>query len=125
MSLLMISPQQAQELAARGAVLVDVREPREFVSEHIEGAINLPLSSISGKSVGKAGETVIFLCKSGVRTNMAVRQLEQATKAKAVIMDGGLMAWKLQGFPTTGEIYQKPSSRGLLAALLSRFGTGR
>lgn len=122
MTLSLISPQQAQVLAAKGATLVDVREPREFSGEHIEGAINLPLSTISGKTIGKPGDTIIFHCKSGARTNMAMRQLETATTAKAVIMGGGLMAWKLHGLPT---VVQKNESRSLLATLLSRFGTGR
>lgn len=122
MALSMISPQDAQGLVAKGAVLIDVREPYEFGSEHIEGAINMPLSSIAGKTVGKAGETIIFLCKSGARTNMAAKQLELASKGKTMIMGGGLMAWKLQGLPTS---VQKRESQGLLAALRARFRTGR
>ena len=121
MTLPMISPQESQSLASKGAKLVDVREPHEFAAEHIEGSTNMPLSSISGKSIGKPGETIIFLCKSGGRTNMAARQLEQTTQAKAFIMGGGIMAWKLQGLPISG---QKPASRSLLAALMAWFGTG-
>ena len=122
MALSMISPQNTQSLVAQGAILVDVREPHEFAGEHIEGAINMPLSTIAGKTVGKAGETIIFLCKSGARTTMAAKQLEQASKGKTMVMSGGLMAWKLQGLPTS---VQKRESQGLLAALAARFRTGR
>lgn len=118
MALLMISPQDAQSLVTKGAILVDVREPHEFGNEHIEGAINMPLSSIAGKSVGQSGETIIFLCKSGARTKIAAKQLEQASKGKTMIMGGGLMAWRLQGLPTS---VRKRESQGLLAALLTRF----
>ena len=122
MSLSPVSPQQSQALAAKGAVLVDIREPHEFAAEHIEGSTNMPLSSIAGKTIGKPGETVIFLCKSGGRTSMAARQLEQVANTTAMVMGGGLMAWKMQGLPTTGN---KQASGGLLAALMARFGTGR
>jgi rhodanese-related sulfurtransferase len=125
MTLPAITPQQAHDLAAKGAKLIDVREPREFAGEHIEGSVNLPLSAIAGQSIGKAGETVIFFCKSGARTNMAANQLERLTTGKALVMGGGLMAWKLQGLPTARPESSGQSGQGLFSRLFSGFGTGR
>ena len=41
-----------------GAVLVDVREPDEFASGHIPGAVNLPLSGIQNMSASAGVQSV-------------------------------------------------------------------
>ena len=72
-----------------GAVLVDVREPDEFASGHIPGAVNLPLSGIQnisasagvqsvfeGSAVSK--DTVMFIyCLRGSRSMRAAGILKK------------------------------------------------
>ncbi len=101
MSLSSITPQQAKDLHARGALLIDVREAREFASEHIPGAQLHPLSRL--KSVAPetgAAEIVVFLCQSGMRTAAAAGNLKASTDCEAYILEGGLSAWKQAGLPT-------------------------
>ena len=45
-----LSPALARELLSKGALLVDVRSPSEFSSGHIEGARNIPVNAIAGRS---------------------------------------------------------------------------
>ena len=42
-----ISPKKALELQESGASIVDVRQPSEYHSGHIKGAVNIPLDNIS------------------------------------------------------------------------------
>lgn len=61
-------------------IYIDVREPSEYASGHVEGAINLPVNSISEDSVElkniKANDTIIVYCRSGVRAGQAQARLQ-------------------------------------------------
>lgn len=62
-------------------VIIDVREPEEFASGHVEGAINIPPSSlINGAQelaqVPKDAEIIVY-CLSGSRSNVSKHILEQ------------------------------------------------
>lgn len=59
---------------------IDVRSASEFNAEHVSGAVNIPLDQLSARSgeiesFGKA--PVIFYCRSGNRSGMAVGFLQQ------------------------------------------------
>ena len=72
-----ISPQKALELQKQGASIVDVRQPSEYSSGHIKGAVNIPLDSISkaARKLGKDTDVIVY-CLSGARSGSAVRQLK-------------------------------------------------
>jgi phage shock protein E len=66
-------------LNKRDTVLVDVRSPWEYDSEHLPGAQNIPLEELSTrinefKSIRKP---VVLYCRSGNRSGMAVNILKQ------------------------------------------------
>ncbi|MCE7042732.1 rhodanese-like domain-containing protein [Dyadobacter sp. CY312] len=69
-----------KSLVANGALIVDVRNPREFSSGHIDGSVNMPLHMIGSKAAFfKAGEKpVITCCQSGVRSIIAEEMLRAA-----------------------------------------------
>ncbi len=70
-------------------IVVDVREKDEFASGHIQGAINLPLSSLE-KSYGRLplDKKVVLYCNSAVRSNSAARILVQHDYQKIEEMEG-------------------------------------
>ncbi len=57
------------------ALLVDVREPKEYAHGHIKGAINLPLRSLTD-NLDRIPKTrpVILYCFTGYRTAMGVKK---------------------------------------------------
>ncbi|MBG9374648.1 rhodanese-like domain-containing protein [Panacibacter sp. DH6] len=60
--------------------IIDVRSAGEFNAEHINGAINIPLDQVPARTaelekLGKA--PIIFYCRSGNRSGMAVDFLQQ------------------------------------------------
>ena len=98
MSLPNIAPARARRLIDTGAILVDIREASEFARERVPGARNLPLSSL-GKVQSTGAKAVIFHCKSGTRTRTNAQRLAEAADCEALVMEGGIDAWKRAGLP--------------------------
>ena len=95
-----ISTQQArQQLQSGGAVLVDVRTPAEFSEVRAKAAINLPLDRLSKESLEKIakGKRVLFICRSGKRSEQAIAQASSWGFTCDNIA-GGTMAWEQDGF---------------------------
>lgn len=72
-----IEVKAALELHAKGAFLIDVREPDEYREKHYEDSLNIPLSTIDNIAVYDRNTVLIFYCAQGVRAQKA---LEQAQK---------------------------------------------
>lgn len=81
--------------ATPGAVLLDVRTPREYREGHIPNSVNLPLQDLSGGRPVPAGKaTPLFVyCHSGARSRQAVTLLEQMGYTR-VNNIGGIAAYK-------------------------------
>lgn len=80
------------------ALVVDVREPGEFASGHVPGAINLPLSRFDPAQIPPAGEkTVVLNCAGGVRSAKALRKCGEVPVDTH--LSGGIGAWKKAGLP--------------------------
>ena len=104
MPLRTVSPAEARRLIADGATLVDVREPDEHARERIPGARHLPLSQLDDVDLAvHQGKPVIFHCRSGARTLANAPRLAALVGAacEAVLVEGGLDAWKAAGLPVT------------------------
>lgn len=98
-----VSPQQAAHLLEAGAVLIDVREPDEFLAAHIPGATLQPLSVLHALPLdGDQGKTAVYYCQSGNRTAANAALLAARGYARACIIEGGLAAWQAAGLPVTG-----------------------
>lgn len=62
-------------------IYIDVREPMEYSVDHLEGAINIPVSSISEsdtrlQDIPKETRVVVY-CRSGARAENARTKLQQ------------------------------------------------
>lgn len=107
-------------------VLLDVRERDEFKSEHVPGAINLPLSELktAGPSLLKHFEDcdLVLMCLSGKRAKMAEEQIRGLgfRLPGLRIYEGGIQAWKNAGQPTTAA---PASSIPLMRQVLIAAGT--
>ena len=93
-----LSPKQVEEMVRDGAVLCDIRGPREFAGEHIKGARNVSLPAVTNISSTTA-HPLIFCCLSGARTTMAAGHLAEAAGRHSYVLEGGLRAWKGAGLP--------------------------
>jgi rhodanese-related sulfurtransferase len=84
---------------ADGAVVVDVREPMEYVSGHVPGALLMPLSSVPAR-VGELPKTrpVYVICAGGGRSRTAADWM-RAIGIDAYSVIGGTGAWAGSGRP--------------------------
>jgi sulfur-carrier protein adenylyltransferase/sulfurtransferase len=93
--------QLAADRIARRLVLIDVREPREFDTRHLEGACNIPLGELAprlGELTG--GRTPVFICRSGRRSLSACALAVRAGIEAPAHLEGGLLAWATQLDPS-------------------------
>jgi rhodanese-related sulfurtransferase len=97
-----LTPRQVNwALETRQIMLIDVRERAEFASEHIEGALNVPLSTLDPALLPKAANRIlVFQCATGARSAAAIELCRAAGCAFDAQLSGGLAAWKQRGLPT-------------------------
>lgn len=100
-----IVPEQLNAMLQEGSVLlVDVREPDEFASGHIQGAVNIPLSAFSLRNLPDArGRTVVLQCAGGKRSAMALERCGEAQSTIDTHLAGGIGAWKAAGLPVVTD----------------------
>lgn len=96
------------------AVLIDVREEKEWRAERIPGASLYPLSRFEDDHpVGDSNKIGIFHCRSGRRTAEQFNQFIKTQFKKVVHMEGGILDWKAQGYPTeSGDPEQDSTATG-------------
>jgi rhodanese-related sulfurtransferase len=57
------------ELMQRGAIIVDVRTPAEYMTGHIKGALNIPINTlVSQLNKLPKNKPLITCCASGMRS---------------------------------------------------------
>ena len=97
-----INPDDAHQRQTAGAVIVDVREPNEWKSGHIPGAVHIPIGQL-GMHVGRfdKSQEMIVVCRSGNRSAAAVGALAQAGYEQVSNLQGGMIAWNFRRLPVT------------------------
>ncbi len=89
------------DLAANAGptVLLDVRSPIEFETEHIADSINLPMGELEARfeEVPRQGQLVV-ICRSGKRAERGAYTL-LGRGFQPQVLDGGLLAWRKAGLP--------------------------
>ena len=110
-------------LDAGEAIVIDVREPREYASEHIEGSTLIPLNSLHpGALPDHKGQKLVMLCRVGNRSMFACLKLNGAVFAEVYNLDGGIRGWIMQGYPVRKpEQSSGPEDGAPLAAKFMRF----
>ena len=86
--------EEAHEMVAGGAVLLDVRTAKEFQEGHLPGAINIPVDQVAGRAseIGPVTTAVVTYCFSGARSARAAAALKQLGFAKVLNL-GPKAAW--------------------------------
>ena len=127
-----ISPPTLKKwLEAGKAVLVDVREQREYDAEHIEGASLVPLGRIRRAALPEhAGRKLVIMCRMGGRGQAACQRLRAEMSAHETIyhLEGGILGWKRAGLPVqrterrvaSYEAAHSPGWGGLFRRLFAR-----
>ena len=98
------APELAQWLtddARPRPVLLDVREPWEFQTCHIDGAAAMPMRTVPARLAELDPDLpVVCICHHGARSMQVANFLEQNGFADVSNLTGGVHAWALQVDPT-------------------------
>lgn len=81
-------------------VLLDVREPWEVETCHIEGALAMPMNSIPAR-IDDLDEdaAIVCICHHGARSMQVAAFLERNGFGKITNLTGGIHAWAVQVDP--------------------------
>ena len=94
-----ISPQSLGILVkAKNALLIDLRDAKDFREGHISGSRNIPYSQITShlEELKSSERPLVFICNLG---QIAGTALQQVGHADSYRLDGGINNWKVQGLP--------------------------
>jgi rhodanese-related sulfurtransferase len=86
--------QLAAQLEQETPMLLDVREPWEFETCHIDGSVNVPMGQIPQQleQLQTANEIVV-ICHHGIRSQQVISFLRQHSVASLINLEGGVDAW--------------------------------
>jgi rhodanese-related sulfurtransferase len=91
-----------QLINRKDALVVDVRDTGEYEAGHIAGARHVPEKQLAErlKDLEKFKErAMIVVCRSGVRSGVAVQVLRRNGFNGSVNLRGGIAAWEQAGMP--------------------------
>ncbi|MDO9010112.1 MAG: rhodanese-like domain-containing protein [Thiobacillus sp.] len=95
---------KATRLYNDDALVLDVREDKEFAAGHIPKAKHIPLGQLS-KRINELdkfkAKPVLVTCRSGQRSARACGMLKKAGFETVYNQAGGIIAWERANLPTT------------------------
>jgi rhodanese-related sulfurtransferase len=88
-------------LKQKGAKLIDVREPWEFATAHIEGSLLMPMGEVPARAHQELDpeERLVVLCHHGIRSMNVTVWLRNQGFEQAQSLRGGIDAWATQVDP--------------------------
>ena len=97
-----VTPPDAVQQQAQGAVLVDVREREEFEQGHAAGAVHLSKGILElriEEAIPDPATPIVCYCGGGSRSALAADNLQKMGYTNVASMAGGLKAWRNEGLP--------------------------
>lgn len=95
---------KATRLYNDDALVLDVREDKEYTAGHIPKAKHIPLAQLSGRinELDKfRNKPVLVTCRSGQRSARACGMLKKAGFETVYNQAGGILAWERASLPVT------------------------
>jgi molybdopterin/thiamine biosynthesis adenylyltransferase/rhodanese-related sulfurtransferase len=95
-----VDPAGAEDLLARGALLLDVREPDEYEQGAVPGSVHIPRGHLESQVENRVPEhdrPIVIMCAGGTRSAFAAKTLTELGYSDVVSMDGGFNKWKDEG----------------------------
>lgn len=90
-----LTPQRLRALLSNASLaIVDVREPHEFATMHLPGAVNIPVRDLERRiNELPVHRELVFICRSGGRSLTAAATALRSGRARVAHLEGGLLAW--------------------------------
>jgi rhodanese-related sulfurtransferase len=84
------------------AVVLDVRDKKDFGAGHISGAVHMPFSSIETRASELAAnkdKPIVLVCKMGQHSSAAGKKLKALGFDDVRRLSGGMAEWNAAGLP--------------------------
>ena len=97
-----ISPTEAASLIAEGkAKLIDVREPWEFATAHVQGSVDMPMGDVPARAHQELDpeERLVVMCHHGMRSMNVTAWLRNQGFEQVQSLRGGIDAWSAEVDP--------------------------
>ncbi len=85
-----------------GAVILDVRDQKDFGNGHISGALHMPFSSIDQRASeleDSKEKPLVVVCKMGQHSSAAGKKLKNLGFENVRRLSGGMAEWNASGLP--------------------------
>ena len=98
------SPDEVEAALEKGEIVViDVRSPQEYGTEHIEGALLMPMPFFRADRLPtQEGKRVVLHCAGGLRSERMAKLASEAGYDPIAHLEGGFNAWKQAKKPYIG-----------------------
>ena len=97
-----ISPTEAASLIAEGkAKLIDVREPWEFATAHVQGSVDMPMGDVPARAHRELDpeERLVVMCHHGMRSMNVTVWLRNQGFEQVQSLRGVIDAWSAEVDP--------------------------
>ena len=97
-----VGTSDAVQLVNGGALVLDVRDPKDYEAGHIIDARSVPAAELANRAetLKKYKEKpVVVYCESGFASGAAARTLRALGFDKVVTLRGGLQGWRQDNLP--------------------------
>jgi len=91
-------------IAARKPAIIDVREPEEYASAHLPGAISIPQSDLASRldELSREQDSLV-VCAGGIRSLRAAQYLKWMDFSRVASLDGGTDGWVAAGLAVESD----------------------
>ena len=100
-----LTPQEVVTLINRdSALVIDLRDTKEFQTGHIVDALNIPFSALAERLPELTAHKlrpIVLICRMGQHAGAAGTTLQKAGFAQVARLSGGMTEWQNSNLPTT------------------------
>lgn len=85
-------------------LFIDVRDPSVYVAAHAQGAINMPIATLTTEhyTLPMSGKKIVLICTTGQLAAVAYGYLQNWGFQNLLHITGGLNNWNNEGLPIEG-----------------------
>jgi len=107
-----VDPRQAQKIAENGGLLIDIRPAAQRAEfGEVPGALIVERNNLEWRldpggshripEAENPDRPVVIICQEGYASSLAAASLSGVGRTAVTDLDGGFVAWKQAGLPTT------------------------
>ena len=103
--------QLVQMINSDQALVVDVRQPKEYESGHIDGSINIPLAQVMDNisMIQNKGRSAVLVCENGFSVQGVGEKLRDHG-LQVMRLAGGITEWRASNIPLVRGTHERAKS---------------